>query len=60
MAMLDPRISEFESTEVAERYDPWFRAKVELARAGEGPAIPHDQVIGEMRALIEAAELRRG
>lgn len=59
MAKLDPRISEFESTEVAERYDLWFRAKVEQARAGEGPAIPHDQVMGEMKALIAAAELRR-
>lgn len=59
MTKLDPRISEFESTEVAEGYDRWFRAKVERARSGEGPTVPHDQVIGEMKALIAAAELRR-
>ncbi|OLH25186.1 antitoxin, partial [Xanthomonas oryzae pv. oryzae] len=30
MAKLDPRVSEFESTEAAD-YDWWFRAKIERA-----------------------------
>lgn len=59
MTKFDPRIAEFESAEASERYDLWFHAKVEQARAGEDPTVPHDQVIEEMKALLAAAELRR-
>lgn len=59
MTPLDPRISEFESTEAAESHDRWFRAKVEQALAERGPAVPHDQVMAEMEAIIVAAERRR-
>jgi hypothetical protein len=58
MAQLDPRVSEFESTEAAESYDRWFRAKVEKAMADTRPKIPHDQVMAEMDAIIASAERR--
>ncbi|SJZ60560.1 type II toxin-antitoxin system RelB family antitoxin [Novilysobacter spongiicola] len=58
MTKLDPRLSEFESTEVAESYDCWFRAKVETAIADTRPKLPHDQVMAEMEAIIVAAERR--
>ena len=35
-------------------YDTWFRAKVQEALADPRPAQPHDQVMKEARALIEA------
>jgi DNA-damage-inducible protein J len=35
-------------------YDEWFRAMVQEALDEEGPGIPHEQVMQEMRALIES------
>lgn len=35
-------------------YDAWFRAKVQEALAGQRPARPHEQVMQEARALIDA------
>lgn len=54
MAKLSPIESEFETTEQAEAYDVWFRAKVQEALDDPSPGIPHDQVMAEMRALIES------
>lgn len=54
MAKLSPIESEFASTEEAEAYDVWFRAKVQAALDDPGPFIPHDEVMAEMRALIES------
>jgi DNA-damage-inducible protein J len=34
-------------------YDAWFRAKVQEALADPRPAVPHDQVMQEARALID-------
>jgi hypothetical protein len=62
MTQLDPRISEFESTEAAEAaeaYDRWFRSKVEAALADTRPTIPHDQVLAKMDAVIAAAQRPR-
>ncbi len=56
---LDPRVSEFETEEQAASYDRWFRAKVEAALMDDRPRIPHDQVMAEMEAIIQAAERRR-
>jgi hypothetical protein len=52
MADLTPIESEFATTEDAEAYDAWFRAKVEKAMTSTAPGIPHDQVMAEMRAII--------
>jgi hypothetical protein len=52
MAKLSPIESEFATTEEAEAYDAWFRAKVEKSLASTEPRIPHDQVMAEMRELL--------
>ncbi|WP_010187260.1 type II toxin-antitoxin system RelB family antitoxin [Sphingomonas sp. PAMC 26605] len=57
MAKLSPIESEFATTEEAEAYDLWFRAKVQEALDEPGPGIPHDVVMAEMRALIESKKL---
>ena len=53
MPTLDPVDLGFASNEEAEAYDRWFRAKVEAALSDAGPTIPHEEVMAEMRALIE-------
>lgn len=53
MAALSPIESEFASTEEAEAYDVWFRAKVQEALNDPSPGIPHDQVMAEMQAIID-------
>jgi hypothetical protein len=58
MAKLSPIESEFATTEEAEAYDAWFRAKVEKAMASTEPGIPHDIVMAEMQAFIDCAEHR--
>lgn len=51
---LSPIVSEFETEEQAASYDRWFRAKVQASIDDPRPNIPHDQVMVEMRALIES------
>ncbi len=53
MPALDPIESEFASTEEAEAYDAWFRAKVREALDDSRPGIPHEQVMAEMQAIID-------
>ena len=54
MSKLAPIESEFETTEDAEAYDPWFRAKVQAALDSTEPNVPQDEVMAEMRALIDS------
>ena len=49
-----PIDSGFASAEEAEAYDAWFRAKVERSLADPRPPIPHEQVMAEMKALIDS------
>ena len=58
MAKLDPIVSEFDTEEDAASYDAWFRAKVEATLADTRPTIAHDQVMAEMRAIIETRRKR--
>lgn len=55
---LSPIESEFATTEEAEAYDKWLRAKVEksllLAEDFTSIRIPHDEVMSKARARIEA------
>jgi hypothetical protein len=51
---LSPIESEFATTEEAEAYDRWFRAKVQASLNDQRPATPHDQVMATLRAIIEA------
>lgn len=56
---LDPLISEFATAEEAEAYDRWFRAEVQASLDDPRPGIPHDQVMAEAEALIEARRKAR-
>ena len=51
---LDPLVSPFETQEQADSYDQWFRARVQRSLDDPRPAIPHDDVMAEMRELIES------
>ena len=53
MGKLDPIVSEFDTEEDAAAYDLWFRAQVEAALASDEPLIPHEQVMAEVRKIIE-------
>lgn len=53
MADLSPTEPEFASTEEAEAYDAWFRAKVREALDDPRPGIPHEQVMREMQDIID-------
>lgn len=57
MTKLSPIESEFATTEEAEAYDVWFRAKVRKSMQNPGPGTPHDEVMKRMKALIDK---RRG
>ena len=50
---LSPIESEFATEEEAEAYDRWFRARVQDSLDDPRPNIPHDEVIAEMRRLVE-------
>ena len=56
---LDPIISEFDTQEEADSYDAWFRETVQAGIDDPRPRIPHDQVMSEMRAIIDAATRRQ-
>ena len=53
-AELSPIVSEFETEEQAASYDLWFLAKVHASLDDPRPNVPHDQVMADMRALIES------
>ncbi|MEG8025619.1 stability determinant [Sphingomonas aurantiaca] len=53
MAKLSPIESEFATTEEADAYDAWFRAKIEMAMTSTAPGIPHDQVMAMVQQVIE-------
>jgi hypothetical protein len=58
-AELSPIVSEFETEEKAVSYDHWFRAKVQASLDDPRPNVPHDQVMADMRALIESKRNKR-
>jgi hypothetical protein len=53
MGKLSSIKSEFATTEEAEAYDAWFRAKVEKAMNSIKPRIPHDEAMARVRAIIQ-------
>ena len=54
MGKLSPIESEFDTDEAATEHDRWFRAKVAKSLASTDPTIPHDEVMAEAKAIIEA------
>jgi hypothetical protein len=59
MPTLSPIESEFATTEEAEAYDRWFRAKVRASLADKRPNLPHDTTMAEMDAIITEVEQQR-
>ena len=53
-AAYSPLVSEFESAEQEASYTAWLQAKVAASLADPRPAIPHDEVMAKMDALIDA------
>jgi hypothetical protein len=53
-AELSTTAPEFETDEHAASYDCWFRIKVQASLDGPYPNVPHDQVMADMRALLES------
>ena len=56
-AVLDPKISEFETNEQANHYDVWFRSKVQEALDDKRPRISHEHVVQKIESLL--ASLRQ-
>lgn len=53
-----PIVSEFESPEQAAAYEQWLKAKVAASLADGRPPVAHDEVMSEIRAIIEKAKQR--
>ncbi len=58
-AALSPIVSEFDTEEQATSHDRWFRAKVQASLADPQPAVPHDEVMAHMDAIIAQAEAQQ-
>jgi hypothetical protein len=52
-----PLVSEFETTEKAEAYEAWLRAKVASSLSDNSPLVSHDEAISAARKTIDK---RRG
>jgi hypothetical protein len=50
-----PIVSEFASDEEQAAYEKWLAAKVAASLGDGGAPVPHDQVMAEVRAIIEKA-----
>jgi hypothetical protein len=51
---LDPYLHEHDTAEEAEAFDRALRERVERARNSTKPRVPHEQVMKEARALLDA------
>jgi len=54
-----PIVSEFETPEQEASYLEWLKRKVAESLADPRPPVPHDEVMAEMRAIIEKAKKKR-
>ncbi|POR65458.1 type II toxin-antitoxin system RelB family antitoxin [Pseudomonas syringae] len=52
-ARISAIVSQFETEEQADSYDKWFRAQVQTSINDPAPNLPHDQIMAEMRAVLE-------
>ncbi|MCK0768111.1 MULTISPECIES: type II toxin-antitoxin system RelB family antitoxin [Chromohalobacter] len=55
---LDPIVSEFETQEQADRYDRWFRERIQQSLDDPRPNVPHDEAMARIRAMIESKKHR--
>ena len=51
---LSPLVSEFESEEQEASYNAWLKEKVKASLDDPRPSLAHDEVMAEMRDLIES------
>ena len=58
-AVFSTLASEFEPAEQEASYTAWLKAKVAASLADPRPAIPHDEVMAEMDALIDEIAAQR-
>jgi hypothetical protein len=49
-----PIVSEFDTPEEAAAYEKWLHEKVAASLADKRPNVAHDEVMAELRAIIEA------
>lgn len=54
-----PIVSEFETDEQEAAYTEWLKRKVTASLADPRPPVPHDQVMAEMRAIIDKAKRKK-
>lgn len=55
---LDPIVSEFETQEQADRYERWFRERIQQSLDDSRPNVPHDEAMARVRAMIESNKHR--
>ena len=53
---LSPLVSEFETVEQEDSYVLWLKDKVQKSLADTRPNVSHDQVLAEMRALLQSTK----
>ena len=56
---LTPIEPEFGTQQEAQAHDAWFRSRVLKSMADARPSVPHDEVVAETEAIIQAAEQRQ-
>ena len=59
MIEYSPIVSEFGSEEEEQAYLRWLEAKVAESLADPRPPVPHDEVMAEMRQIIDEARKRQ-
>jgi len=58
-ARLDPLFYDIDATEEDASYDRWFRAKVQEALDSKKPALPHDEAMVRVDAMLAARRAAR-
>jgi hypothetical protein len=56
-AVLSPLVSEFDTSDQEARYLAWLNAKIEKSLQDPRANVPHDQVMEQMRVLLQPAQL---
>jgi hypothetical protein len=57
--VLSPLLSEFDTQAQADRYDLWFRAKVQTAIDDTRPSTPHEAAVQNIDRMIEEKKAAR-
>jgi len=59
VAALDTNFYDVDATEEDASYDRWFRAKVQEALDSKKPALPHDEAMARVDAMLTARRATR-